>query len=329
MIGSALADFCADRGVEVLAIVNPNSKRLDTVEGKARITVVPIGAGEYEDFAAGPVAAKMPRCDVFYHFAWDGTLGAKRADEERQRFNVGATLSAVRLAQALGCERFVFAGSQAEYGKLEGPFGPDTPCRPTTPYGRAKRDAGKQSRELARELGLEHIHARIGSVYGPGDNDGTVLIQAIWHAWHDEPFACTPGEQLWDHIYCDDAADAFFRMGESGKDGAVYAVGTGQAVPLREHIQMACEVCNPEFTPDFGALPYPEGQVMHLQADIGNLQQDTGFEPFVPFEEGIKRTAEWYRETLTRQPLMPWERHGGLDNYGMVDEDFGVPDAGF
>ena len=76
---------------------------------------------------------------------------------------------------------------------------------------------------------------------------------------------------------------------------------------------MACEVCNPDFTPDFGAIDYPPNQVMYLCADIDELKADTGFEPLMPFEEGIRRTAEWYREMLTSVPEMPWEKYGGLD----------------
>lgn len=317
MIGLALVDVLAARGVETVAITNPDSKRGDVLDGVDQsVTVLPCSGAEYEDFAQGPIAAKLPRCEVFYHFAWAGTVGEGRDDEALQESNVAMALDAVRLARALGCERFVFAGSQAEYGRLEGKFSADTPTNPTTAYGRAKLEAEKETRELCHELGIEHIAARIGSVYGPGDNDGTVLIEALWHAWHEEPFACTLGEQMWDHIYCEDAAEAFRLIGEKGKPDAIYPIGTGRAVPLKDHIAMACEVCNPDFKPDFGALDYPEGQVMYLCADIDQLQADTGFEPIMPFEQGISRTAEWYREMLTKRPAMPWERHGGLDGGG-------------
>lgn len=317
MIGLALVDLLAAKGTGVLAITNPDSKRADVLDDvDENVTVLPCSGSEYADFAEGPIAAKLPRCDVFYHFAWAGTTGAARDDEGVQQANVEMALDAVRLARALGCKRFVFAGSQAEYGKLEGPFSADTPARPITAYGKAKLEAEERTRALCHELGVEHVAARIGSAYGPGDNDGTVLVQALWHAWHEEPFPCTPGEQLWDHIYCDDAAEAFRLIGEKGRPDAIYPVGTGKAVPLKEHIAMACEVCNPDFEPDFGALDYPENQVMYLCADIGQLQADTGFEPLMPFEEGIRRTAEWYRDMLTKRPEMPWERFGGLDGGG-------------
>ena len=297
MIGAALASCLAARGVEVLAIVNPGSPRIhcSVADDNSAITLVSCAGADYGRFAQSKEAASMPRADVFYHFAWGGTLGKGRHDSELQKANVRMALDAVRLAKALGCTRFVFAGSQAEYGILEGEFSANTPCRPITEYGKAKLRAEQQTRELAHELGMEHIATRIGSVYGPGDNAGTVISQAIRCALRDEPFACTKGEQLWDHIYCGDAAEAFALIGEKGVADAVYPIGTGATQPLRDHIQAACAAARPGFVPDFGAIDYPENQVMYLCADIEELQHDTGFEAIMPFEEGIRRTVQWYR----------------------------------
>lgn len=312
MIGAALADWFAIKNVPVLAVVNPNSERMENLSAEdSYITPVPCALSEYADFAKGPVAAKLPRCDVFYHFAWSGTTGPARNDQVRQLHNVEYTCDAVRLAHALGCKRFIFAGSQAECGPL--PYGtkfaPETPANPFNAYGAAKAQAAEESRKLAHKLGIEHVHVRIGSVYGPCDADSSVLTQALFSAWHEEPLDCTPGEQEWDHLYVGDAVDAFWRLGERGQDGSVYCLGSGQTVPLKEHIKMACEVANPDFEPNFGALEYPEGQVMYLCADITSLQEDTGFEPVMGFEDGITKTAEWYREQITMKPTYPWEKY--------------------
>lgn len=315
MIGSALARCLSAKGIEVLAIVNPGSPRLHegAADGSPRVSVLPCAGAGYAALAEELSAGTGPRADVFYHFAWSGTLGAARADESRQKASVQMAADAVKLAHALGCTRFVFAGSQAEYGVLDGAFSASTPCHPVTAYGTAKLAAERQTRELVHKLGMEHISCRIGSVYGPGDNDGTVLMQAIRHALEGQPFACTQGEQLWDHLYCGDAAEAFSLVGERGVPGAVYPVGSGAVEPLREHIRLACEAARPGFEPDFGALPYPEGQVMYLRADIAPLRKDTGFEPRVPFSEGIGRTVEWCRAVRAAASGKAREEREGCD----------------
>ena len=78
-------------------------------------------------------------------------------------------------------------------------------------------------------------------------------------------------------------------MGEAGKDGAVYPLGSGQVRPLAEYIQAIRTCVAPEAELRLGAIPYAPGQVMYLKADITQLTADTGFEPEISFEEGIQR----------------------------------------
>lgn len=296
MIGAALAEYLAAEDVAVLALVNPHSARTaDLPEESELITHVPCGLDDYAAFAADEVS-RLPECDAFYHFAWAGTTGAARNDAALQQRNVEHACDAVRLAHALGCKRFIFAGSQAECGPLPHgvKFAPETPANPQNEYAAGKARAAAATRELAHELGMEHAHVRIGSVYGP--RDGSVLTQALLAVLRGKSFACTPGEQLWDHLFAADAADAFWRLGTRGSDGAIYCLGSGQAVPLRDHIAAACHAVDPVFNPQFGAIDYPPNQPMYLCADIASLRRDTGFSPRTSFEDGITQTAAWLRE---------------------------------
>ena len=106
----------------------------------------------------------------------------------------------------------------------------------------------------------------------------------------------TAGEQLWDYIYCEDAARAFFLLGEKGQDGATYCIGSGEARPLKEYMYLLRDAVDPALPLGLGKLPYGEWQVMYLCADIARLRKDTGFVPEVSVEEGIRRTVEWGRK---------------------------------
>lgn len=66
--------------------------------------------------------------------------------------------------------------------------------------------------------------------------------------------------------------------------------------PLREYILAIRDAVDPKASIGLGEVPYPEGQVMYLQADIETLTKDTGFVPEVSFEEGIQRTVQWCRK---------------------------------
>ena len=90
----------------------------------------------------------------------------------------------------------------------------------------------------------------------------------------------------------------YYLIGEKGRDGAVYCVGSGRARPLREYIMQMAELTGADL-PGIGARPYPPGAVWNLCADIESLTKDTGFVPEYTFEEGIKETLCWLESQNT------------------------------
>ena len=77
-----------------------------------------------------------------------------------QNKNVEYALDAVEAAKRFGCHTFIGAGSQAEYGRVEGLLKPDTPTFPEMGYGIAKLCAGHMTRKHAYQLGMNHIWVR-------------------------------------------------------------------------------------------------------------------------------------------------------------------------
>lgn len=290
-IGTALCQNLLDRGVTVYAVCRPGSPRTAALPEHARLHKVDCDAADYAS-----LPGKVGQADAFFHFAWAHTIGAGRNDMPAQIDNIRHTIDAVRAAAALGCRVFVGAGSQAEYGRVEGVLKPDTPANPENGYGMAKLCAGLMSRAEAAALGVDHVWARVLSVYGPHDGPATMISGAIRALLMGECPPLTQGEQKWDYLYSADAAEAFVRMAQSGRNGAVYPLGSGQARPLKEYILALRDAVDPALPLGFGQVPYGPKQVMHLQADIGPLTRDTGFVPATVFEEGIRKTIEWVRK---------------------------------
>lgn len=295
-IGTAIIRECILRRIRVLVLANPASKRLDRIPSSPYVTVIPCAL---DAIGTEETAESLPICheaDAFIHLAWAGTFGDARNDFKLQEDNVRYALDAVRLAKSLGCHTFVGAGSQAEYGRVSGILKPDTPCNPENGYGIYKLKAEEQTRGLCEELGLVHIWPRVLSVYGPYDGEKTMIMSTIRKLIDGRKPSLTKGEQMWDFLYCDDAALAFLELAAGGKSGQVYPLGSGVARPLREYIEILRDSINPKAELGFGEVPYSEKQVMHLQADIGKLTEDTGFVPHVTFEDGIRRTIDWMRQ---------------------------------
>lgn len=290
-IGIALIENLIEKGIDVIAVCRPGSDRISRIPADSHVKIVECSLSDIGNLYTMVDGS----ADVFYHFAWDGTFGDLRNDMFLQNSNVKYSLDAVKAAKKLGCRKFIGAGSQAEYGRVEGKIRPDTPAFPENGYGIAKLCAGQMTGIMCGQLGLEHIWTRILSVYGPYDGKNTMIMTVIGKLLNGEVPSLTPGEQMWDYLYSKDAANAFFLLGEKGKSGSTYCIGSGTARQLKEYIEIIRGLINEEAELGFGKIPYGPKQVMCLQADIERLSWDTGFKPMYSFERGIKETIEWYK----------------------------------
>lgn len=293
-IGIALIQKLITEGVRVYAVVREDSKRVGRLPRSPLVIPVYLDLSEMSELR-GKICET---CDVFYHFAWSGTIGSERNNVCLQTQNIAYTLDAVRAAKELGCRKFIGAGSQAEYGRKEGILKPDTPTDPENGYGMAKLCAGQMSRLLCEQLDIEHVWVRILSVFGPGDGEKSMIMSAIGALLQKEKPKFTPGGQMWDYLYSRDAAAALYLLGEKGTGGKTYCLGSGHARKLSEYILILRDSVDPALPVGLGAIPYGEKQVMFLCADITDLQKDTGFVPAYTFEEGIRETISWYREEI-------------------------------
>lgn len=290
-IGTALIDVLIQNGIEVYAICRPNSKRIKNIARSRYVHIIEMQLSELAE-----VKKELPdRCDTFFHFGWMGTFGNIRNDMFLQTENIQYTLDAVELAKECGCSTFIGAGSQAEYGRFEGKLNADTPTFPENGYGMAKLCAGHMSRIKCKEYGMRHIWTRILSVYGPFDGENTMIMSTIHKLLAGEKPSLTDGEQKWDYLYSKDAAGILYSLMKKGKDGKVYCLGRGEAVPLKEYVKEIRDVINERLELGFGEIPYGEKQVMFLCADTQDLEKDIGYQYRYEFSDGIKETIAWYR----------------------------------
>lgn len=288
-IGVALCELLLRRGVSVYAAVRPDSPRKGVLPAE-------VHAVDCDLSQLSRLPERVPvSCDAFFHLAWASTTGAGRNDMDAQIRNLQHTIDACRAAKALGCTVFVGAGSQAEYGRVNHALTPDTPCFPENGYGMAKLCAGQMSRVECGKLGLVHIWPRILSVYGPHDGKNAMIPQVIRTLLAGKRPALTAGEQVWDYLYSEDAAQALYQLALRGKNGGIYPLGSGRARPLRAYIETLRDCIDPSLPLGFGEVPYGEKQVMHLEADLGALTRDTGFVPKSTFETGIQTVIEWMK----------------------------------
>lgn len=288
-IGSALCNMLTQSGCEVYAICRPISKNISNLKKHEKLNVIECDLTSILD-----LSDKLDKgFDAFYHLAWGGTIGSERNNVKTQLNNVKYTLDAVALAKNLDCKVFIGAGSQAEYGHFTSPANENTPCKPFMQYGAAKLSAGQMSRIYANSLGLKHIWARIFSVYGPNDDENTLISYVINELKNGCSPKVTKCEQLWDYLYSYDAAKALFLLSKNGKEGKTYCIGSGEKRTLKDYVLEIRDIINPNINIEFGAKAYGKNQVMFLSADISELTKDTGFTPQYSFAKGIKEILDF------------------------------------
>lgn len=295
VLGTALVKKLASENIETFVICHPNSRRNDTILKSPYVHKIFCDLSEIKTI---PSKIQLS-IDAFFHFAWLGTQNnANRMNMYLQNENVKYALDAVYVAKALNCQVFIGAGSQAEYGRVEGIISPDHIEKPISGYGMAKLCAGQMTQALCKSFGIRHIWPRVVSVYGENDAPKTLISMIIRKLLLKETPSLTAGEQLWDYLYSEDAADAFYAMACHGRDGAKYVLGSGKTKPLREFMIETRDAIDPNLPLGIGEIPYYPDQAMHLEADISSLTKDTGWKPKITFEKGICHVIEKMKDSI-------------------------------
>lgn len=288
MIGASIVDACLSNNIKrIYAVVREETVKLSHIPDDSRIKLIYCNADEYSS-----LPEKInDKCDVFYHIAWSLTGAARNKNFDEQARNINFTLEAVEAASNLGCELFVGAGSQAEYGIVNSQrITPDSPNNPTQAYGIAKYAAGKLALQKAEAIGINCAWVRIFSVYGKFEKPNTLIQTTIKALKNNETPKFTEGIQHWDFLYSEDAGKAFYAIGEKIRKNAVYCLGSGESKMLREYIETLRDVVKPEAELEFGAIPYGNKPILSICADISALTKDTDWAPETGFKDGIYKT---------------------------------------
>lgn len=288
-IGKALIRQLIERQYEVIAIVRPDSQRkasLATYEG-VQIIEVDLEHLLQIDYKV------IKGCVGIFHVGWYSDFENSRYNLEGQLHNVKYLENVIELSRRIQCKKIVCIGSQAECGRVEGSLSEKTPDNPETAYAVAKCRAYDVGMILCEKYKIDLLWPRLLSAYGPDDKSRTMIMSCLDAAVNKKEIAFTACEQIWDYIYVDDVANALICIFERGAHGVKYSIASGHGKKLEEYIHDIARITgNKRILAGIGMLEYAPKQVMHLVGDIQRLRKDTGFEPIVTFEEGIKRTLE-------------------------------------
>ncbi len=293
-IGSHLVDALLKRGDAVRVADNLSSGKranlpndIDLVEG---------------DLADDGVAGRAVQgCDYVLHQAAVPSVPRSVNDPVgTNRANVDATLQVLVAARDAGVKRVVFAGSSSEYGNSQVmPKREDMRPAPMTPYALQKWTGEQYCSMFTSLYGLETVSIRYFNVFGPRqapDSPYSGVISLFIKAFlsGQAPLIHGDGRQTRDFTYVTNVVDGVLRAATTpGVSGEYINVATGGRVSLLELARALQLITGTNITPTFG--PPREGDVKDSQADIFKARKMLGYEPTVPFEEGLRHTVEWFK----------------------------------
>lgn len=218
-LGQALCKELKESGHEITAILRPESR--EKARDLKADNIISLPLEELESLTG--------EYDVFIHLAWNGSGGDARNDYRIQLSNLTYLEAALKAAKKCGCSKFIGAGSQAEYGVVHGKAKEDeTVPHPFMMYGAAKLACSHLGRVLAVQLGITFIWPRIYSVYGPRENDPTLLgyvARTLREGNVPELSAC---ENMWDFMYITDFTRAMRILVEHPNAEGIYHVASGE-----------------------------------------------------------------------------------------------------
>ena len=243
------------------------------------------------------VAHRRP--EVVFHLA---AQTDPRASVARPMFdaevNVLGTLNVCEAALVAGTRKIVLAGSGGtRYGFPESlPLRESHVQRPVSPSGVSKKAAGDYLHYYREVRGLEYSELALANVYGPRQSpDGEAGVVASFTAQMlagRRPNIYGDGMQTRDHLYVDDAVDAFVRATERG-GGLLMNIGTGVETSVRDLYDALARLTGYSESPHMA--PARVGELERSCLDPGRAAIHLGWKPWTALDEGLALTVDWFR----------------------------------
>lgn len=299
---SWLAKSLLDSGSEVSSLdrerVSPTGLELHGIAGDVNDVV-----GDLRDDDLVIKLLRDNSIDSVFHLAAQAIVGDANASPiPTFEANIEGTWVLLEACREAGVEVVVVASSDKAYGPHEElPYTEESALQPIFPYDVSKAAADLIARSYWHTYGLPVAVTRFANLYGGGDRNFSRLIPETVSAVLDgrRPVIRSDGTPERDFLYVEDAARAYLTiagaLAEGRAGGEAFNAGSGRPHPVREVVELICELGPTEVEPDYQGTGSPSGEIDRQYLDSAKIREQTGWEPAVELRDGIERTLDWYR----------------------------------
>ena len=273
-----------------------NLANLSPVWGDERLRFV---EGDILDPAL--VDSLVAEADVVVHFAAEShvdrsILGAA----DFVMTNVVGTQTLLDAARKHGVEKFVHVSTDEVYGSIDtGSWTEEQPLEPNSPYSASKAGSDLLARAYHRTHGVPVCITRCSNNYGPYQFPEKVVPLFVTNLvdGHTVPLY-GEGANVRDWLHVDDHCRGIHLVAEKGRPGEVYNIGGGTELTNKELTGLLLEAVGAGWE-RVRQVEDRLGHDLRYSVDITKISDELGYQPAVPFEEGLAETVEWYRTHRT------------------------------
>jgi len=296
-IGSNIVEKLVERDVEVVVLDSlylGEQSNLSEVEDQVEFI-----QGSVTDQSV--VQDAVEGCDTVFHLAARSSSPMHKEDAaEGARVNVEGFVNVAEASEDAGVEKIVYASTSSMYGSIEPPHEVGSGEYPMNLYTASKMSREMYAKAYSEQTDVQFTGLRFFSVYGPHEKGkgkyANVLTQFLWKMIDDErPVIWGEGDQERDLIYVEDVARACIKAAQriDEADGEVFNVGTGSPQTFNQVVDELNDALGKDIEAERIENPR-DNYVMEHRADIPRTKEVLDWEPEYSFQEGLRKTVEYY-----------------------------------
>jgi dTDP-glucose 4,6-dehydratase len=327
-MGSHLTEALVELGANVIAFVRATSSgalnNIGHLRGRLRVAFADLTDRTSVDYLVRDLAAAADRPYVF-HLAAQAHVGESwHRPYETVMTNIVGTLNLLQsiVDHGLELEKFDTAGTSEEYGNVreavahhhdfdaEGGvvFHERSPINPKSVYATSKVAADFLTMNYHDAFGLPGVVTRMFNNYGPRQNPRYVTGTIITQALERQRVELGQLEPMRDFCFCTDGVRGHLTVAARGVPGDTYVYGQGENISMRDWVDLVLRVGEDEgyWPGDREVVTVSErfrpgaSEVLALKVGYEKLNRETGWQPLVSWEDGVRQTIAWYAANRER-----------------------------
>jgi dTDP-glucose 4,6-dehydratase len=212
--------------------------------------------------------------------------------------NLRGTFNLLESMLAHPVSRFIHVSTDEVYGSLEPPLEADEnfPLQPSSPYSAGKAGSDLLALGYHKTYKIPVVVTRASNNYGPFQFPEKLIPLMITHAFDGKPLPVYgDGMQIRDWLFVEDHCRAILTLLEKGRDGEVYNIGGNRSLPNKTVVDQILAITGKPSSLIQYVTDRP-GHDRRYALSSEKLMRETGWQPRMDFEPGLRATVDWYRD---------------------------------